>query len=31
LFGEHTQLVLKDILGMTDDEIADLVVQGVLE
>lgn len=31
LFGEHTQMVMKEFLGMSDDEIADLVVEGVLE
>jgi len=31
LFGEHTEMVLKEFLGMSDDEIADLVVEGVLE
>lgn len=31
LFGEHTEMVLKEFLGMSDDEIADLVAEGVLE
>ena len=31
LFGEHTEMVLKEFLGMSDDEIADLVIEGVLE
>jgi len=31
LFGEHTEMVLKDFLGMSDDEIARLVIEGVLE
>lgn len=30
LMGEHTEQVLKDFLGMTDEEIADLVVENVL-
>jgi hypothetical protein len=29
--GEHTGHVLKDILGISDDEIAQLVVDGVIE
>jgi crotonobetainyl-CoA:carnitine CoA-transferase CaiB-like acyl-CoA transferase len=29
--GQHNELVLKDILGMSDDEIAALVVAGALE
>ncbi len=31
LFGEHTEHVLKDLLGMSDEDIADLVAEGVLE
>jgi len=31
LLGEHNEYVLKDILGMSDDEIADLVIEGVVE
>jgi len=31
LFGEHTEMVLKEFLGLSDDEIADLVIEGVLE
>jgi benzylsuccinate CoA-transferase BbsF subunit len=31
LLGEHNEHVLKDIIGLTDAEIADLVVEGVLE
>lgn len=31
LLGEHNEYVLKEILGMSDDEIAELVVAGVLE
>ena len=31
LLGEHNEYTLKNILGMTDDEIAELVVAGVLE
>jgi len=29
--GQHNEYVLKEILGMSDDEIADLVVAGALE
>lgn len=31
LLGEHTEMVLRDFLGFTEDEIADLAVNGVLE
>mgnify|MGYP001079078326 FL=1 len=31
LLGEHNQYVLKEILGMSDEEIAELVIDGVLE
>ena len=31
LLGEHNEYVLKEILGMSDDEIAELVIQGVLD
>jgi benzylsuccinate CoA-transferase BbsF subunit len=31
LLGEHTEMVLKDFLGMSEEEITDLVVDGVLE
>ncbi len=31
LLGEHNEYVCKEILHMSDDEIADLVIQGVLE
>jgi len=31
LLGEHNELICKQILGMSDDEIADLVVEGILE
>ncbi len=31
LLGEHTDYVLKEILGMPDDEVAELVIQGVVE
>jgi len=30
LIGEHNEYVFKKILGMTDGEIADLVVQEVI-
>jgi len=29
--GEHNEYVLKDILGMSDEEIAELVIVGVIE
>jgi crotonobetainyl-CoA:carnitine CoA-transferase CaiB-like acyl-CoA transferase len=31
LMGEHTETVLKDMLGMSEDEITELLVDGVLE
>ena len=31
LLGEHNEYALKDILGMSDEEIAELVMEGVLE
>ncbi|MFQ5933211.1 MAG: CoA transferase, partial [Dehalococcoidia bacterium] len=31
LIGEHNELILKDFLGLSDDEINDLLVQEVLE
>jgi len=31
VFGEHNERVLKEILGMTEDEIAELTVTGALE
>ena len=31
LLGEHNEYVLKEILGMSDEEIAKLVIDGVLE
>ena len=31
LFGEHNEYVLKELLGMSDDEIADLMAQWVVE
>ncbi len=31
LLGEHNEYVLKKILGLSDDEVADLVISGVLE
>jgi len=31
LLGEHNEYVLKDICGMSDEEIAELVIEGVLE
>ena len=31
LVGEHNELILKEFIGLTDDEVADLVAQEVLE
>jgi benzylsuccinate CoA-transferase BbsF subunit len=31
LLGEHNEYVLKDIAGLSDDEVADLVIQGAVE
>ena len=31
LLGQHTEQVCKEILGLSDDEIADLLVAGVLQ
>ena len=31
LLGEHTEYILKEILGMTEEEIADWVIQGAVE
>ena len=31
LVGEHNDLILKEFIGLTDDEVADLVAQEVLE
>jgi len=31
LIGEHNEKIFKEILGMTDDEIAELVIEGVVE
>ncbi len=31
LLGEHTEYVCKEILGLSDDEVADLIVAGVLQ
>jgi benzylsuccinate CoA-transferase BbsF subunit len=31
LIGEHNEYVCKEILGMDDEEIADLVVEGIIE
>lgn len=31
LLGEHNEYALKEILGMSDDEIAELVIEGVIE
>ncbi|MFC1864328.1 CaiB/BaiF CoA transferase family protein [Chloroflexota bacterium] len=31
LMGEHTEYALKEILGMSDEEVADLVVEGAVD
>jgi crotonobetainyl-CoA:carnitine CoA-transferase CaiB-like acyl-CoA transferase len=31
LLGEHNAYALKELLGMSDDEIAELVIEGVVE
>jgi len=31
LLGEHNEYALKEILGMSDEEIAELVIEGVIE
>jgi crotonobetainyl-CoA:carnitine CoA-transferase CaiB-like acyl-CoA transferase len=31
LMGEHNEHVFKQILGMSDDDIADLIADGVVE
>jgi benzylsuccinate CoA-transferase BbsF subunit len=31
LLGEHTEYAFKEILGMTDEEIEEYVVEGVIE
>jgi crotonobetainyl-CoA:carnitine CoA-transferase CaiB-like acyl-CoA transferase len=31
LIGEHNELILKDFMGLSDDEVADLVIEEVLE
>jgi benzylsuccinate CoA-transferase BbsF subunit len=31
LIGEHNEYILKEVLGMSDDEIADLLIAGALE
>jgi len=31
LLGEHNQYVLRDILGLPDNEIADLITEGIIE
>jgi benzylsuccinate CoA-transferase BbsF subunit len=30
MIGEHTQEILRDLLGMSEEEVADLVVKGIL-
>lgn len=29
--GQHNEYILKEVLGMSDDEVADLLIAGVLE
>jgi len=31
LLGEHNEYAFKEILGMSDEEIAELVIEGVIE
>ena len=31
LLGEHNEYILRDILGMSDAEIEELVIEGVVE
>ena len=31
VLGEHNEYALKEILGMSDDEVAELVIKGALE
>jgi len=31
LLGEHNEYAFKEILGMSDGEIAELVIEGVIE
>ncbi|MSQ25915.1 MAG: CoA transferase [Dehalococcoidia bacterium] len=31
LLGQHNEQVLRDVLGCSDDEIADMIIEGVLE
>lgn len=31
LYGEHNEYAFKEILGLSDDEIADLVIEGVIQ
>ncbi len=31
LLGEHNEYALKELLGMSDEEIAELVIEGVVE
>jgi crotonobetainyl-CoA:carnitine CoA-transferase CaiB-like acyl-CoA transferase len=31
LLGEHNEYVLKEILGMSDEEIAELIIEGAIE
>jgi crotonobetainyl-CoA:carnitine CoA-transferase CaiB-like acyl-CoA transferase len=29
--GEHNEYVLKEILGMSDEEVAELIIEGAVE
>jgi len=31
LLGEHNEYALKEIIGMSDEEISELVIEGVIE
>ena len=31
LLGEHNEYILKDLLGYSDEEIADIIISGALE
>jgi crotonobetainyl-CoA:carnitine CoA-transferase CaiB-like acyl-CoA transferase len=31
LLGEHNEYIFKEVLGMTDDEITDLIISGAME
>ncbi len=31
LLGEHNEYALKELLGMPDDEIAELIIEGIIQ